>query len=202
MIELHAILDLGTICPAIRARSVHIVCSCYLPEVNVRRLLIVLALVACGIAVYESASAKGNDEAEIRALEQRFATAFNGKDVNAIMDVYVPGDNLFVFDVTPPRQHVGFADYKKDWEDFLGATSGPVKFELTDLSITTDGGNLAYGHSIQHVTGQMKDGKPMDVTVRVTDDYRKVNGKWLIAVEHVSVPVNFETGQPDFQSRP
>jgi hypothetical protein len=36
----------------------------------------------------------------------------------------------------------------------------------------------------------------------VTDDYRKVNGKWLIAVEHISVPVNYVTGQPDFQSKP
>lgn len=163
--------------------------------------LAVILFVFAGV-LYQTVNATASDEAAIRALEERFAKAFNAKDVDAIMAVYVPGNNLFVFDVTPPRQHVGFSDYKKDWEDFLGATSGPIKFEVTDLSITTNGGNLAYGHSIQHVTGQMKDGKPMDTTVRVTDDYRKVNGKWLIAVEHVSVPVDLATGQADVHSKP
>lgn len=167
-----------------------------------KRLLITLVLLAGGLALYQTVSAKGNDEAEIRALEQRFVAAFNSKDVNAVMANYLPGEGLFVFDVTPPRQHVGFADYKKDWEDFFGSTSGPIKVEITDLRVTTDAGNLAYGHSVQHVTGQMKEGKPIDITVRVTDDYRKVNGKWLIAVEHVSVPVNLETGQADMQSKP
>jgi ketosteroid isomerase-like protein len=167
-----------------------------------KRLVLTLALLACGIMFYESANAKGNDEAEIRALEQRFIAAFNARDVNAIMANYVPGNGLFVFDVTPPRQHVGFADYKKDWEDFFGATSGPLKGEITGLNITTDGGSIAYGHSIQHVTGQWKNGAPLDITVRVTDDYQKVNGKWLIAVEHVSVPVDVETGQADLHSKP
>jgi hypothetical protein len=29
-----------------------------------------------------------------------------------------------------------------------------------------------------------------------------VHGKWLIAQEHVSVPVDLSTGKPDFQSKP
>jgi hypothetical protein len=35
--------------------------------------------------------------------------------------------------------------------------------------------------------------------VRVTDGYKKVNGQWLIAHEHVSVPVDLTTmkGIPD-----
>jgi ketosteroid isomerase-like protein len=160
-----------------------------------------LTLVACGTLFVESSQAKTNDEAEIRALEQRFAAAFNAKDIDAIMANYLPGDDLFVFDVGVPRQHVGFADYKKDWQDFFGMMTGPAKFEITDLSITTDTGNLAFGHSIQHVTGQIN-GKPMDLTVRVTDDYRKVKGKWLIVAEHVSVPVDMETGKADLLSKP
>ena len=34
--------------------------------------------------------------------------------------------SLFVFDVTPPRQYVGFDAYKKDFEDFFAALAGPV----------------------------------------------------------------------------
>jgi hypothetical protein len=40
------------------------------------------------------------------------------------------------------------------------------------------------------------------LTVRVTDGYRKINGKWLITQEHVSVPVDLETGKADLTSKP
>ena len=96
---------------------------------------------------------------------------------------------------------MGANDYRKDWVDFLGTFKGPIKFELSDLSITADG-SLGFGHSIQHITGTDTKGKPVDFTVRVTDGYRKINGKWLIVQEHVSVPVNFDTGKPDMMSKP
>lgn len=48
----------------------------------------------------------------------------------------------------------------------------------------------------------VKDGKPFGLTMRVTDGYRKVNGKWLIIHEHISVPVNLETGKADLTSAP
>jgi uncharacterized protein (TIGR02246 family) len=148
------------------------------------------------------ADTKAKDEAEIRALEQRFSKAFKAKDINGIMSVYVPGQTLFVFDVSPPREHVGFNDYKKDWEDFFASFPGPVQtFEISDLSVSTDG-DLGFSHSIQHVIFADKEGKKADFTVRVTDVYRKINEKWLIVQEHVSVPVDLATGKADLSSKP
>jgi ketosteroid isomerase-like protein len=40
------------------------------------------------------------------------------------------------------------------------------------------------------------------MTVRVTDVYRRINGKWLVVHEHVSVPVDLNTMQPDVSSKP
>ncbi len=118
------------------------------------------------------------------------------------MKGYAPGAELIVFDVVPPRQYVGFDAYKKDWQEFFAALPGPVdQFELTDLSVTTDG-KLGYGHSIQHVVATQKDGSKADFTVRVTDCYRKIDGKWLITHEHVSVPVDLATGKADLASKP
>ena len=59
-----------------------------------------------------------------------------------------------------------------------------------------------YGNGIFRTTGQDKDGKPLDLTVRVTDVYKKINGKWLVVHEHVSWPVDLATGQADFSSKP
>ena len=58
--------------------------------------------------------------------------------------------------------------------------NGPVKFRISDLNIEA-AGSLGYGHSIQHVSGTDMKGQPIQLVVRVTDGYRKVDGKWLIA---------------------
>jgi len=108
---------------------------------------------------------------------------------------------LVVFDVVPPRQYVGAAADRKDWQTFLGSLDGPITVELTDLEVGADR-NLAYSHSIQHVTGSDKHGKKFDLTLRVTDVYQKIQGRWFIVHEHVSVPVNLDTDKPDLASKP
>jgi uncharacterized protein (TIGR02246 family) len=155
------------------------------------------SLIPCVATAGPAATAK----AEIRALEDRFAAAFNAKDLDGIMKVYEPGPDLFVFDVVPPRQYVGSDAYRKDWQTFLATFKGPIKVTVSDLDIFADG-NMGYSHSIQHVTGTDTKGKPVEFAVRVTDVYRKVAGAWLIVHAHVSVPVDFDTDKPDLMSTP
>jgi uncharacterized protein (TIGR02246 family) len=166
-------------------------------------LLILGCLLVTGLYAAAPQTSSGNkDEQEIRAVEQRFAAAFRAKDVPAIMKAYAPGNELLVFDVIPPRQYIGFDAYKKDFEGFFAAFPGPVdKFEVQDLSILTDD-KLAFSHSVQSgiITG--KDGSKVNLVVRVTDGYRKINGKWLIIHEHISIPVDLSTGKADLTSKP
>jgi ketosteroid isomerase-like protein len=101
--------------------------------------------------------------------------------------------------VVPPRQYVGAAAYCKDWQDFLGSFDGPITVELTDLDILADR-NLAYSHSIQRVAGTDKQGKKLDLIVRVTGVYKKARGRWHLIHEHVSVPVDLAADKPDLSS--
>jgi ketosteroid isomerase-like protein len=132
---------------------------------------------------------------------QRFVDAVNAKDINGIMAFYVPDESLFVFDAMVPRQYVGAAAYRKDWEGFLAAYPSTMHAEISDLKVETEG-NLGYGHVIFRSNGPGKDGNPLDLTVRVTDVYRKINGKWLVIHEHVSWPVDLATGKADLTSKP
>jgi uncharacterized protein (TIGR02246 family) len=163
--------------------------------------VIAAAIVLAASILALPARAASSDEAAIRALEARFAAAVNAKDTDAIMKVYVPDESLLVFDVVPPRQYTGAKAYRKDWEGFLALFQGQPKFEITDLNVVAVG-PLGYGHSIQRVSGTDAKGQPIDLTVRVTDVYRKVKGNWLVAHEHVSVPVDLDTGKPDLASKP
>jgi uncharacterized protein (TIGR02246 family) len=158
-------------------------------------ILFILAITAFAVP------ARADAAADIKALEDRFVAAFRAKDADAIMKVYAPGPMLVVFDVVPPRQYVGAAAYRKDWETFFDSFDGPINVELTDLDVAADR-NLAYSHSIQHVAGTDKHGKKLDLTVRVTDVYKKAHGRWQIIHEHVSVPVDLDTGKPDLASKP
>ncbi|MGB8909467.1 MAG: nuclear transport factor 2 family protein [Candidatus Cybelea sp.] len=168
-----------------------------------KRTLLFLTLavaVAAGSAVAPRASAASDDNAQINALYQSFATAFRHKDVDAIMALYPRGQTLFVFDAGPPRQHVGWDDYRKDWVGFFGSMKGSPTFSIGDLGVTISG-DVAYTHSIQRVTATVGK-KTMTANVRVTDVLRKMDGKWLIVQEHVSVPVDFNTLKPDLLSKP
>jgi len=143
-----------------------------------------------------------SDEEQIRALEARFAAGYRARDLTAIMSVYAPGAELFVFDASPPRQYVGFDAYKKDWQGFFEAYPGPIdSFEVQDLAVESSG-TVAFSHSVQHVIATAKDGSKLNLTTRVTDGYRKIHGQWLITVEHVSIPVDLDTGKGDFASKP
>ena len=130
-----------------------------------------------------------DDEAAIRALEDKFAAAFNAGDIDAMMKNYISDKSLVVFDVVPRKQYLGADAYRKDWEDFFSHFKGTPKITITDLGITVDG-NLGFSHSFQHVTGTDTQGHPVNRTVRVTDGYRKIGSDWLIVLEHVSVPVD------------
>ena len=141
--------------------------------------------------------APNDDTAQLRALETEFAAAMRNKDLDAVMAVYAPGDELFVFDVVgPPSAHCGFEAYRKAWEHFFASLSGPLGFTVNDIHVETSG-DIAYGRSLQHVSAvRAKDGRPFDYTVRVTDVYRKIAGKWLIVQEHASFPTDRRTFTP------
>jgi ketosteroid isomerase-like protein len=171
--------------------------------------LLALGSIACNqappvadkAAEAKPADTSAKDIADIKALEDNFIKAMTTKDVNAIMAFYVPDASLVVFDVSPPRQYSGAEAYRKDWQDTLALFPGPVEASISDLDVSV-GGDIAWSRSIQHVAGAMKNGKKMDLTVRVTDGYKRVNGQWLIAHEHVSVPVDVLTGKSDLTSKP
>ena len=165
-------------------------------------------LTALGVAILASANAMAADQAAaitdraaIQALEDTFNEGLNSKDVDKVMSVYAPGKQLFVFDVVPPREYTSWDAYKKDFEGLFAAFPGPMKNTISEQTIHVVG-SLAYGHNIQSGEFVGKDGTKVNVVVRTTDIYRKMNGKWLIVEEHNSVPVDLVTLKPDPLSKP
>jgi len=141
------------------------------------------------------------DEAQIKALLDRWAKAFEARDINGIMSNYAPGDAVVAYDVVPPLQYKGKEAYRKDYLEFLGQYDGPIQVEYRDMRVLS-GGDVAFVHALERFTGKLKNGQQSDLWLRYTGGLRKVNGTWLIVHDHVSVPADFESGKAALDLKP
>lgn len=169
-----------------------------------RRLFgwIAVCLAVAGAAGGADAASRARPEQEVATLMEHLEVAINAKDIDGVMEAYVPDDSLFLFDMIPPRQIVGFAAMRRHWErDFFAKVDGRLDYTVADLVITVDR-SIGYSHSIQRLRCKDAGGRVVDITMRFTDVYRKIGKRWYIVMEHVSIPVDPNTGIPDFTSRP
>ena len=135
---------------------------------------------------------RSTDKADIRTLLDEWANALRVKDIDKILTFY--SSDVVTFDVVPPLQYAGTQEYTKSFRRMFDAFQGPIAFETRDLIITV-AADLAFGHSLVRTVGIMKNGEEIDRWLRRTVCLRKVGDKWRITHEHVSLPVNPESGK-------
>jgi uncharacterized protein (TIGR02246 family) len=163
--------------------------------------LFALILACASIPWIPKARTAANDEAEIRQLLDHWAKAFHAKDLNGIMSIYEPGGALVSYDLVPPLQYAGFEAYKKDYQEFLDQFQGPVDIEYRDLKIFA-GDTVAFSRGLERMTGALKNGQQFDAWVRFTECYRKTHGRWLAIHDHISVPIDLDTGKAVLNLKP
>lgn len=126
------------------------------------------------------------DETQIRELVNNWVQAVRAKDINGVMANYAP--DVLSFDVLPPLQYTGLEAARKRAKEWLASFQGPINYDMGDLSITV-GDDVAFCHSTNRVRGTKSDGGMVDMSVRATVCFRKIDGKWLVTHQHISVPV-------------
>lgn len=131
------------------------------------------------------------EEARIRRRIDDLVEAVRAGDLEAVQAVYAP--DIVSFDVQPPLQHVGAGAKRQNWVGFFSVFRRPVGYESHDLTVVSDG-DVAFAHSLNRISGTLPNGSRSDGWVRWTACFRKVDGDWLITHDHVSVPVDPETG--------
>ena len=162
-----------------------------------------LLLLATGSAQEKKpqSPATNKNEAAIRKLYDDWAKAFRVHDLDAIMAFYAPGDEVVAYDVVPPLQYRGKEAYRKDYVEFLSQYNGPIEVEYRDLRVVA-GEDVGFIHCLERFSGTLKNGEKSDLWIRATSGVRKINGKWLIVHDHISVPAEFETGKARLDLKP
>ena len=133
------------------------------------------------------------DEAEIREQIDELAEAIRDADLESLKPLYAP--EVVSFDVGPRLQDVGAEAKFKNWIAAFTQFERPLSVEIRDIKITV-GGDVAFGHSFNRLSGTLKNGRTSDgFWVRATHCFRKIDGNWLIVHDHASAPLDPGSGK-------
>ena len=139
------------------------------------------------------------DEADIRQRIDKLVQAIRAMDLDGVKPIFAP--DIVSFDIVPPLQHVGAEAKWKNWADVFTVYQRPLGYEIHDLMITL-GEDVAFGHSLNRISGTLKNGNSSDYWVRWTACFRKIDGSWLIVHDHVSVPLDVQSGRALLDLKP
>jgi ketosteroid isomerase-like protein len=139
------------------------------------------------------------DQAQITKLMESWANAIRAKDVDSRTSNYAP--NVHLFDVVEPLQCLGSNAVKQRAGEWFSTFDGPLGFEMHDLRIAADG-DVAFSHSLNHVSGTKVDGQKVDMWWRATVCYRKMGEQWMVTHEHNSVPFDMQNGKASLDLKP
>jgi ketosteroid isomerase-like protein len=128
----------------------------------------------------------------IRQRVEDYAQAISAKDIDRVMSFFAP--NLVSFDIAiKTLRYIGADNKRREWQKAFAAYSS-IAYQVRDLSVTTHG-ELAFVHAVNHVNGTLASGHTTDMWVRWTACFQRIDGVWLVAHDHVSVPADLENGQ-------
>jgi ketosteroid isomerase-like protein len=132
------------------------------------------------------------DEDAIRTRVETLIEAVRAMDLDSVKQAFAP--DVVSFDIVAPLRHVGAPAKWQNWVDVFTAYERPLGYEVRDLTVTA-GGDVAFAYSLNHITGTLRSGQRTDMWLRWTACLTKVGGDWLIAHDHVSVPLDMASGK-------
>jgi uncharacterized protein (TIGR02246 family) len=138
-------------------------------------------------------------DAEIRALIEQQAEAIRAKDIDGCLSSYAP--DVLLFDVVNPLLSRGSEAARKRLAAWFASFAGPIGYEVRDLAIAA-GDDVAFCHSVKHVSATTAKGQSLDMWWRATICLRKVDGAWQVTHEHASVPFDAASGRASLDLEP
>jgi ketosteroid isomerase-like protein len=128
---------------------------------------------------------------EIKTLLDAWLEAVRRKDIERLLALYAPG--IVYFDVVPPLQIKGLDAVRRNFMRWFNLWNGDIDAEIDDLHISQSG-SLATAVMLYRVRGTLKPGLDVDYWVRATVSCQRLDQGWRITHEHVSLPIDFQSG--------
>ncbi|HSC84655.1 MAG TPA: nuclear transport factor 2 family protein [Pseudomonas sp.] len=136
---------------------------------------------------------------ELRGLVESWVAANLAKNLDGIIEHY--DKDVRAFDAVMQLQFKGRDVYRAHWQACLDMCPGPSTFEVRELQQEANG-ELGFGHFLAYCGGTDAEGKSQGCWLRVSQAYRREQGRWRIVHEHFSVPFDPQSGQALFELQP
>lgn len=126
------------------------------------------------------------EEGQIRQILESWTAATRQGRKNDILANHDP--DVLIYDVLAPLKYEGTDAYRKSWDDWQPDTQGEGEFQLEDLVVTADD-RVGFAYGLLRCGGVLPDGRTFEDLVRATFCLRKIDGRWRIAHQHISKPI-------------
>jgi ketosteroid isomerase-like protein len=143
-----------------------------------------LALILSAVCIAPLAA---QSDADFKHMVENYWQTWSLMDTDKSAAMYVKNPDAVFFDVTPMKY--------KGWDEYAAgvkkafANTASAKFTANDDITVTRHGDWAWTTDTFHGVLTGKDGKTSPLDGRHTAIWEKINGKWLIVHDHVSVPM-------------
>lgn len=124
----------------------------------------------------------------IRRLVERWAEAVHAGDLDTVLADHA--SDIVMYDVPPPYDGVrGIDAYRETWPGFFEWQARGAVFDILSLEVTA-GEDVAFAHAL------LRCGTPDELAanpanrLRLTLGLRKESGRWVVAHEHHSFPID------------
>lgn len=136
---------------------------------------------------------------DVAAARAAWLEAFASQDLERMMSFYV--DDIYSYDLMAAPTEAGLAMafdgetiWRQNWVSFFAMFDDDLVVTIDDLTVYQQG-DLATVRGLTRLQGTIAGGPHVDMWVRETNVLRRVNGRWLVVHDHVSVPFDFATGR-------
>jgi uncharacterized protein (TIGR02246 family) len=128
-----------------------------------------------------------SDEAKIRDLIEAWAKAVRAKEIEGVLAHHT--EDIVMFDVPPPVVVKGLDAYRQTWPGFFKwQREGDGSFDIVSLDITA-GDDVAFATAVLRCGSKQELKQDDTPRLRLTVGLRKDNGRWRVAHEHHSFPL-------------
>jgi ketosteroid isomerase-like protein len=138
-------------------------------------------------------------QSEVRALLDGRSEAIRTKNIDRLLSFYSP--DIVYFDLVPGLQYAGSAALRPRFLHWFDGFKGAIGQEIRDLNVFASG-DIAVAYMLIRASGTLKNGLEVGYWIRATTCCQRSNQRSLITHEHVSLPVDFESGRAAMDLEP
>jgi ketosteroid isomerase-like protein len=138
-----------------------------------------------------------DDQADVEAIRSRIAekrVAYAARRPEGSYNLFLNSNDVCVYDLCQPLYYYSWDAVRRITEEFVEATEGPLDVDSGVPEILVSG-ELAVSWSIVRVRTVLTGGRPVDIQMRQTNAWRRVDGQWFIVHEHNSQPLDHDATQ-------